>query len=373
MDQARSRLARKEPGVRQLPVGGPVSLRRRLGNRPHVAAALLAALASLVTVAVAVVLDLPLRDPDGIAGPAWLRLPLIVTLMFALDVIPRAINRAHGLRGAPASIAAVVRERWSRRSLLLMLVGLVSFYLTYVSYRNLKSFLPFARDGIADDALLDLEPGLLFGEEPALLLHDLLGTGLAAEILSPVYIFFLVFVPISLGAALVWTRDLFRGYWYVTTLGVNWVLGVASYYLVPSLGPVFVRPSLYADLPVTGVSQLQDTLLAERLEVLADPHATQAMNAVAGFASLHVAIVFSAALVAQLGGVNRVLRRALWAFFWMTTVSTMYFGWHYLIDVLGGLVIGLVAVWAGALATGHELRGRLAFPMRPMDERPEAG
>ena len=135
-------------------MGGPVSLRRRLGSRPHVAAALLAGLLTLVTVAVAAVLDLPLHDPDGIAGPAWVRLPLILTVMFALDVIPRAVIRARGLRRIPSSVTAVVRERWSRHSLLLVLVGLVSFYLTYASYRNLKSYLPFARDGVADHACL---------------------------------------------------------------------------------------------------------------------------------------------------------------------------------------------------------------------------
>jgi membrane-associated phospholipid phosphatase len=354
-------------------VGGPVSLRSRLAKRPHVAAALLAVLITLVTVAVAAALDQPLHDPDGIAGPAWVRLPVILTLMFALDVIPRAVIRARELRRTPPAIAAVVRERWSRHSLLLVLVGLVSFYLTYVSYRNLKSYLPLAREGVADDALLDLRPGLLFGEEPATVLHDLLGTGLAAEILSAVYIFFLLFVPISLGAALVWTRDIARGFWYVTTLGVNWVLGVASYYVLPSLGPVFVRPSLYAELPVTGVSRLQDALRADRLELLTNPDAAGAMNSIAGFASLHVAIVFSAALVAQLGGLRRPLRWALWAFFWMTTLATIYFGWHYLIDVLAGLVIGLVAVWAGAVATGHELRGRLGYPMRLVEQRAEAG
>ncbi|HWC25118.1 MAG TPA: phosphatase PAP2 family protein [Solirubrobacteraceae bacterium] len=333
----------------------------RLASRPHLAAAGLAVLVSLLTIAVAVALDLPIRDPDGIAGPALVRLPLILALMFAIDVVPRGIRRARGLRGARASIAAVTRERWSRRSLVLVLVGLVSFYLTYVSYRNLKSFLPFVRERTADGLLLDLEPGLLLGEEPAMMLHDLLGTGLVAEFLSPVYVFFLVFVPLSLGAALVWTRDLARGFWYVTALGVNWVLGAASYYLVPSLGPVFVRPSLYAELPATSVSQLQETLLSERLQVLADPHATQALHGVAGFASLHVAIVFSAAIIAQLAGVRPALRRALWAFFWLTTISTMYFGWHYMIDVLAGLVIGLVAVAAGAVATGHAVSLRPAL------------
>ena len=349
------------------------SLRSRLARRPHLAAATLAVLCTLVTIAIAEAQNLPLRDPDGIAGPAIVRLPLILALMFALDVIPRGIRRARGLRGAGAAIRAVVRERWSRRSFVLALVGLVSFYLTYVSYRNLKSFLPVLRDGTLDGALLDLEPGLLFGEEGSMFLHDLLGTGMAAHVLSSVYVFFLVFVPISLGAALVWTRDLARGFWYVTALGFNWVLGVVSYYLVPSLGPVFVRPSLYAELPHTGVTELQNTLVVERLQVLANPHATQALSGVAGFASLHVAIVFSAAIIAQLVGVHRVLRRALWAFFGLTTVSTVYFGWHYVIDVLAGLVIGAVAVAAAALATGHAPSGSLRFPMPPMfDEQAKA-
>ena len=42
----------------------------------------------------------------------------------------------------------------------------------------------------------------------------------------------------------------------------------------------------------------------------------------------------------------------------MTVVATAYFGWHYLVDDLAGLLIGALAVWLAHLAT----RGTPAEP-----------
>ena len=337
----------------------------RLADRPHVAVATLAAASAAITLILASVFDLPLRDPDGIAGPAYVRLPLIMALLFALDVVPRAVMRVRGVRGLRGAVAAVVGERWSWGRARLVVVGLLSFYVTYIAYRNLKSFLPFAREGTADMALIDLDRAMGFGMDPPAILHALLGTGVVAHFLSSVYVFFLVFVPISLGAALVWSRDVRRGYWWVTALCINWVLGALSYYVLPSLGPVFVEPSLFSALPRTGVTDLQTMLWDHRVEVLADPYATSNVQGIAGFASLHVAIVFSAALVGQLMGLARPVRWALWIFFVLTVLATIYFGWHYIIDDIAGLAIGAIAVWLGALATGQSgslgLRGRAAL------------
>ena len=337
------------------PGGSATSLRARLAERPHVPAAALAGIAGVITLYAALALDLPLRDPDGIAGPAYVRLPLIMTLLIALDILPRSVWRAKRLRSVRREVVAVMHERWPRRRVMLVIVGLLSFYVTYVSYRNLKSFLPFVRYDLADPALLQLDRALL-GTDPATFLQSLLGTGAAAYVLSAVYVFFLIFVPISLGAALVWTRDLARGFWFVTALGINWMLGALSYYVLPSLGPVFVQPGAFAALPSTGVSRLQEALLGDRYAVLTDPHATEAMQGVAGFASLHVSIVFTAALIAHLVGLRLIVRVLLWTFFVLTCLATVYFGWHYLIDDVAGVVIGALAVWLGALATGHKVR-----------------
>jgi len=339
----------------------------RLATGPHLPAAALAVVSGVITLVAAEALDLPLRDPDGIAGPAYVRLPLILMLVFAADIVPRAIKRR--------SLTEVVRERWSRRRVWLVLVGLFSFYVTYVAYRNLKSFLPTVRDGTADWSLLDIDRAMAFGRDPGPLLHDLLGTGIAAHALSVVYVFFLVFVPISLAFALVWAKDVAKGFWYVTALGLNWILGIASYYLLPSLGPVFAKSSMYDALPETGVSRLQDTLWQARLETLANPAASADIHGIAGFASLHIAIVFTAALMAQLLGMRAAVRRMLWAFLALTALATIYFGWHYIIDDFGGLAIGALAVWLAGIATGHDVGGmfRQAFSGRPSVVAERAG
>lgn len=312
--------------------------------RPYAFAGLLASGGALSAVTVAALFGVPLGDPDGIAGPAYVRLPLIVVLFLLADVVPRAHRRRTGIR-------EVLRERWSAQRFAVLAVGLASFYVSYVSYRNLKGALPLARPRVLDDQLLALDRAMTAGYDPAALLHALLGTGVAAHLLSAVYLLFLLFVPLSLGAALVWGHNLRVGAWYVTALCLNWLLGAATYYAVPSLGPVFVRPARYADLPATGVSALQEGLAQTRLEVLVDPVAADALAGIAGFASLHCSIVFTAALIAHLMGLPRGVRWALWTFLALTVVATAYFGWHYLVDDLAGLVLGATSVLIAERAT----------------------
>jgi hypothetical protein len=74
------------------------------------------------------------------------------------------------------------------------------------------------------------------------LLHGLLGTGVANEVLSFVYVIYLAFVPISLAAALVWFGDIRNGLWYAMALCLNWVLGAISYYTIPSCSPTSPPP-----------------------------------------------------------------------------------------------------------------------------------
>ena len=315
--------------------------------RPYAFAVGLALAIAAVALAVAAHYDLPLRDPDGIAGPAVVRLPAIVLAFLVADVVPRALRRR--------TLLPVVRERMSLQRLAVIAVGLGSFYLTYVSYRNLKGALPFARPDVLDRDLLELDKAMAFGHEPSDLLHTLLGTETTAHVLSFVYLLFLAFVPLSLGAALVWGRNVRTGAFYVTALCVNWVLGTISYYVVPSLGPVFVRPELFWDLPATGVSALQESLASARAEVVADPVGADAIAGIAGFASLHTSIVFTAALVAHRVGLPVLVRAALWAFLALTVVATAYFGWHYLVDDIAGIAIGLVAVALAEKVTGRRV------------------
>ena len=311
--------------------------------------------ALIVMVVVASIEDLPLRDPDARFVGSPLALISIFCLGFLLlDVIARAIRR---VRSSDVGFGGAAREvflgRWWGRRGLIVIASILGFYAAYLSYRNLKSFLPFVTDGaLHDQALLDIEDAIFFGNQPAELLHDLLGTGISAEVLSTVYLVFLTFVPVSIGAALVWSSRLSAGIWYVTSLGIVWMLGVGTYYLVPSLGPIYAAPELFADLPQTGVSELSVTLLDHRSEVLADPFATDAVQGIAGFASLHIAVLLTAALIAHLVRAPRPLRICLWIFVALTSLSTVYHGWHYVVDDIAGAAIAFVGVFGAAALLG---------------------
>lgn len=307
---------------------------------------------------VAAVYDLPLRDPDGVAGPTYVRLPGVVLLAFLTDVVPRTLGRCQRLGELGGVFVTVTRERWPLGHVKFALLGLGSWYLTYVAFRNLKSFVPFVHRGLMDAQFDRLDRTLAFGHDPAAVLHDVLGTGLAAHVMSAVYIGWIVLVPVSLAAALVWSRNVSGGSWYVTAVAVDWVLGVATYFALPTLGPIYARPQLFDSLAVTDTTRLQQTMWTDRLEVLQDPFATNAVQSIAAFASLHVGILVTACLIAQLLRLNPWVRGALWVFLGLTVLSTVYLGWHYLADAFGGLALGVAGAWVGAVATGNHVRGR---------------
>ncbi len=330
--------------------------RERFGFATALALGLAAA-----AVIVAAVYDLPLRDPDSVAGPTYVRLSAVLLLAFLTDVVPRAVRRCHRPREFGTAFVAVTRERWPLDHVKFALLGLGSWYLTYVAFRNLKSFVPFVNPGLLDAQFDRLDRSVFFGHAPATVLHDVLGTGVAAHFMSAVYILWLVLVPMSLAAALVWSRNVSGGSWYVTAVAVDWALGVATYFVVPTVGPIYARPQLFSDLPVTDTSRLQAAMWTDRLEVLADPAATNAVQTIAAFASLHVGIMVTACIIAQLLGLHPWVRWALWVFLGLTVLSTVYLGWHYLADAFGGVVLGAAGAWIGAMATGNSVRGRPVF------------
>ncbi len=322
----------------------------------------LAGAVAVVTMGLAIIgsqrLDIPLRDPDGWLGPSWIRMPLIVAVCLAIDVIPRVAwrirkNAWRGWSAVLTSAKEVATERWPLRRLAPVLAMVAFFYLSYVGYRNLKNYLPFVGTSNNDQALIALDRALFFGTDPAAVLHAVLGTGASAYVLSWVYMVFLIFVPVSVVASLVWSKNLTFGLWYVTALCLNWALGTLSYYLVPADGPFNAIPQEFWDLPDTGAEGLQFGLLFNRGSVLIDAAASGKVSGIAAFASLHTSIIFTAALIMQLIKVQRLFRWAMWTYFALVVVATVYFGWHYIVDDIAGVAIGYLAVAAGAIASGN--------------------
>ena len=321
----------------------------------------------LLAIVTGKVVGYPLRDPDGFLGPAWVRLPMLCIGAFVVDIVPRTLWRSRFRIGQFRREARVlVREHWTRERIILVVLGLVCFYVTYVSYRNLKNFLVFVRGTKTregDYELHKLDHLLTFGSDPGILLHNLLGTGISAQALSVVYLFFLPMVPISVTVWLVWSRNVSFGYWFVTSQCIAWTLGTASYYMIPTMGPNFAFEWIYQDVNDTGVGALVNSLWLGRQNVLRDPFAS-GVQSVAGFASLHVAITLLMALIGQYTLRHRVLKIILWVYMSLTVISTTYFGWHYIADDIAGALIAFVAFYLGGIASGQKFdaHGRHSHP-----------
>ncbi|CAN5504938.1 hypothetical protein BH20ACT19_BH20ACT19_08920 [soil metagenome] len=304
-----------------------------------------------------------MRDPDGVVGRRLLVVFCLVFVLIVLDVVVRAVHRSARPIPSRMQLATVRRERWTLRRGAIVGSALVSFYVTYLAYRNLKSLIPVLRPGdLFDTQLAEFDRTLFGGNDPAELMHQLVGTGAATHVLSTVYVLFLLFVPVSLALALVFSRDLQRGLFYATAISINWALGAVSYFLLPSLGPVYAAPGAFADLPVTAATKLQGVLLEARVEYLRDPSTTDAAQSIAAFASLHTSVLFTAAVAAWLLGLGRPLQIALWTGLALTVASTIHLGWHYLVDDFGGVVVGLAALAIALAITGFQ--PQVAPPVR---------
>jgi hypothetical protein len=332
---------------------GPFALpgRRSLLAGPVVAVVTLAA--ALITTGEA---GVPLRDPDNVTGNRLVMAVSLILALFGIDMLVRAWRRSGGRAPTRAALVAVRREHWPLGRALAVGGAIVAFYVTYLAYRNLKSVVPLLRpDELFDSRLAAFDRGMFGGHDPAALLHDVVGTGLATHMFSGVYMLFFLFIPGTLAVALVFSRDLRRGLFYATALSLNWLLGAASYFLLPSLGPIYVEPGAFSALAGTDAGRLQAVLLEQRTEFLHDPALATAQS-IGAFASLHVSIFVTAAIAAHLLGLRRAIKVIAWILVALTVGATIHLGWHYVADDLGGVAIAVLALAVARALTGVDLR-----------------
>ena len=327
-------------------------------NGPRLAPTLALTAATVVVFGLIAVLrshqvDVPFRDPHGrmfahkLLGALW-----AFVALSAVDVVVRWWRTGRGGRDL-ATMRAVVRVRWAPSRLALVGAGLLAYHLVYICYRNLKSWLVFRPDH--DSAMLRLDRDLLFGHSPATLLHDVLGTDWIAHPLAFFYAIFTYVCTAALVGCLAFLNDIRKAYVMVIAGMWTWILGTASYYLIPTLGPVFSVPQEFAMLPHTAVTDMVTGNVADRARMLADPRAPDSFVGVAAFASLHVG--FTTTVVLMMAYLRKRLLTWLAALYLVPVlIATVYFGWHFLPDLAGGALLAAMAVTIAHLCVYRSLR-----------------
>lgn len=299
--------------------------------------------------------DIPFRDPSGkLFANKILSTAEMLVLFVVLDIAVRwflARRRARsedateGGAEAP-SLWRTARGRWTPYRIGMIVLALVSYQVVYLCYRNLKSWDVLLKP--QDDMLLRWDKWLFLGHSPAVLLHDLLGQDVSARVLTDLYEAFSMLVTISLVAALAFTPSVRSAYVFVVSAMWAWIIGVGSYYLIPSLGPFHAAPEEFAGLTRTSIQETQATYVEQRAHLLANPQAHDAFAQISAFASLHCALTFLIFLMARFYGL-RLLSWAAAVFLACTLLATVYLGWHFAVDDVAGLALAWVAVQLGKL------------------------
>jgi membrane-associated phospholipid phosphatase len=314
---------------------------------------------ALVAVARSRQVDVPFRDPHGKLFTAKILSTAQTLLVFVLlDIVVRWVRA----RKDGTSLWQTVRRRWTPYRIAMIAAALVAYQVVYLCYRNLKSWDVFRTP--QDDALLRWDRRLFFGHSPAVLLHDLLGQDLAARLLTDLYESFSTVVTVALLAALAFTPTVRSAYVFVVAAMWAWILGVGSYYLIPSLGPFHAAPEEFAGLTRTSIQSTQEAYVEQRDYLLAHPQAHDAFAQISAFASLHCALTFLVFLMARYYGL-RVLSWAAAVFLAGTLLATVYLGWHFAVDDVAGLLIAWVSVQLGKLVVLGSWRTTTRSPARP--------
>ncbi len=132
----------------------------------------------------------------------------------------------------------------------------------------------------------------------------------------------------------------------VTALIISYFSANILYFVFPCDGPVFFRPEFFSIDPGSPIGLSQKWLLYRR-ELFCNDISTyqvQYFNGIAGFPSMHIAQTLIL-LWAIKKGLPRIFSLSA-IYELLLLISTLFFGWHYLVDDLAGILVAYVAIKA---------------------------
>lgn len=269
--------------------------------------------------------------------------PLGLLLCHLLLTIKLGLKwRRSGSVGAPPKIWDEFRYRFLRLKVLLRdLRYLHALSLCLIVSIHLKHLIPFINKQILDELFLLAERELFDGKVALEALLPYISASWA-PILSLGYQGYYPYLSLLVFVLVLQRNNSLRRE-FSSAFVLTWFFGMAWVYALPTWGPCFFVPEVYQVLPETKMLSMQHDLWSMKLSLDQNPKQPGILYAISGFPSLHFAIALLGTW--YLFQVHFIFGVFSLGFTLLTSITTVYFGWHYLVDNIGSLALVAFALY----------------------------
>ncbi len=236
------------------------------------------------------------------------------------------------------------------RELLIILRFLISLALMFSIYSNLKAVIPVIRPGLYDPVLYHMDKILFLGHDPFRLITSITSPAFALLMVRSYYCLFF-FLLFGLSGAFVFRSVRFFEK-VVLALILTYLLSTIGYYLVPSVGPAFHNETWQLFRATSGEPLKIGLYRLYRMMCRSPATAPlDVFQGLAAFPSVHVAVM--SVFLYYLWKCEKILALILVIPSILLTVSTIYLGWHYVVDLPAGLLVAVFAILTTEYMAAH--------------------
>lgn len=212
----------------------------------------------------------------------------------------------------------------------------IALFMGFYAFSHMKVLIPLINSANYDELFARMDKFLFLGRSPTLLLLNI-NSPIFMKLMYFSYASFYAAFPVSFAVAFL-SRNIGEMRRLVLGIMVIYFFGLAIFYIFPSVGPLFYTPELFADIPNKWQKVLWDGHLA--IQANRETFTAAPFLGVAALPSLHGAHALFLVLVA-----HRYHKKLFYAYLpWIILlyISTIYMGWHYVVDLIAGALIAIV-------------------------------
>ncbi len=271
--------------------------------------------------------------------PATLITAVPSMLIQALVAVLIRLGIAYVRGTGPEYLRVIRNPAWILESARLLFGAVLMLHV----YGWIKLAIPLLHPRLFDQQLWDIDRTIFFGISPNIFFLNLFSNAAAMRVIDYAYAYiFVTGLCVAIGY-FVSSPSKRLQVAFITGHAIMWLAGAWLYVLVPALGPAYRFPDVWLqyvhELPIT--AGLQATLWANYSNVLKIPHGVNApvsiLFGIAAFPSMHVAFqLFIFLWFRRLWTWGEVLFAI---FVLVIFLGAMITGWHYLIDLIAGLLL----------------------------------